>query len=601
MTIVDDVFKITTKGFDFKKKQGDRLRGAYVRRRAEYLHLHNSSWSVNRIAGQLKSEIVAIQDYIAAKDPLINDTENAPLGHLELRIGAALITLSIDHGSFGQTFFDGIRKEARANRVRWVIQIVWRAVAISSDVMWQSLGPPPRIAQAALDEILDRRLRVVEMMHFWVNSAGYGHLGRLWKISGPNGPWMDGFRIRSFEYPWVQPAEPFDTVLNGNPEWHRDVSLTPAGLLSEFNFDPPNHVRVRIPGKSSAAWKLSIDRTWINFHPITSLPPADMIQDIFIPRADFWDRCWLFCDQVGSLLNIEALWFATRRRTTKDDTFNTVMRRPDYVRLGPVVGDKHDRDILMADDTDAFFENTAVDLDDLQIGDFVRFWNSRVYELWPPYAGAWGSEFSLVMGIEVNGTSGKVERPLLRGPQVWLAGHGMHTVLYETMAAEAIEHLKTRYFAALRVVLSGNGTPDRKVDQGHVYVRWTPYENFDDSDPWWVEIPKATWHDEWGYNTQTDVLNGIPRTIAKENGGTGYSPPPNPDAVYFPLHEPAVDHTDADGDSWRAYLRQRKANSSFRLKSTSLKPLSIDARLAPGLFYRGAKATIAVVRPRVRI
>jgi hypothetical protein len=89
--------------------------------------------------------------------------------------------------------------------------------------------------------------------------------------------------------------------------------------------------------------------------------------------------------------------------------------------------------------------------------------------------------------------------------------------------------------------------------------------------------------------------------VAKEEGGAGYNPPPDPDAVYFPLFEPAVDQTDADGDSWRAYLRKRKANASFRLKSIDLKPLKIDVQLAPGLFYHGTNAKMPVVRPKVRI
>jgi hypothetical protein len=66
------------------------------------------------------------------------------------------------------------------------------------------------------------------------------------------------------------------------------------------------------------------------------------------------------------------------------------------------------------------------------------------------------------------------------------------------------------------------------------------------------------------------------------------------------LFEPVVDRTDADGDSWRAYLRKRKSTATFRLKSTTLKPIAIDGRLAQGLFYRGSGAKIPVVRPRVR-
>jgi hypothetical protein len=160
-----------------------------------------------------------------------------------------------------------------------------------------------------------------------------------------------------------------------------------------------------------------------------------------------------------------------------------------------------------------------------------------------------------------------------QGPQIELAEHGIDTKLYSAMAAEATEHLKSRFARTQFTIMAGSG--DRIVDGEHTYVLWSPYERFDNA--WWVEIPKSTWHDEWGYGTQADVLNGVPRTIAKEDGGSGYDPRPFSDAVYFPLFEPAVGLTDADGDSWRAYLRLRKANPSFRLKSTSR---SVDNRRA---------------------
>ena len=603
MSVVDDAFNTARAGLDFKKLI-DRLRGAYLRRRGESLHELNSSWNASRIATQLKAELVVVQDYLTGKDSLINDTETGKTpSHLELQVEAALIVLSIDGGTFGQRFFDGILKEALANRATWIPQIVWRAVALHSKELWESLGPPPKLRKEALDEIVDRRLRAVEQMHFNVNSVGFGSLGRSWIVSGPTGPWVDGFRGRSFEYPWVQPADKFRPILSQMPDWRLDSSQTAAGLLSEVDFDPLNHVRVRIPGMATPAWRLAPTRNWINFHPIPVMEPADVIQEMFTPRSDFWDRSWLYCDQVGSLVNIEALWFATRRRTTNDDLFNTVMKRPDYIRLGPVVGNNYG--ILMADSPDPvngdpFFENVEVDIDELQVGDFVRFWNSQIYEMLPPYTGAWGSEFSIVMGLDINGSSGKVPRPLSGGPQIWLAGHGIHTTLYNSMAAEATGYLNNRFLRARLVIASGTPSADKVIDEGHTYVRWTPYEAFDAPGAWWVEIPQSTWHDEWNYATLGDALNAVPRTVAKVDGGTGYQPPPDPDAIYFPISEPAVDQTDTDGDSWRAYLRRRKASPSFRLKSTALNPLAIDGRLAQGLFYRGSKAKIAVVRPRVR-
>jgi hypothetical protein len=94
------------------------------------------------------------------------------------------------------------------------------------------------------------------------------------------------------------------------------------------------------------------------------------------------------------------------------------------------------------------------------------------------------------------------------------------------------------------------------------------------------------------------VVDAVPRTVAHDiYGGPGYHPPPDVDAVYFPIFEPQVVMTDADGDSWRAYMRRRRT-SAFPLPN-ALKPINVDGNLAIGLFYRGTKVKIPVVRPRV--
>lgn len=599
MSVVDDAFKLATAGFDFKKAV-DRLRGAYVRRRGDFLHSRNSALSANQIATQIKAELAEVQTYLAGKDALINDTENRTAKHYDLKIGTALVTMGMLERVSPEIFFNALLKEARALRIERLPQIVWRAVAIHSDVLWKSSGPSPQLQVDALDEILDRRLCAVEQMQFTVNSFGFGKYRRDWKVQGPTGPWVDGFRGRAFEYPEVAPSLRFEPFLSQMPDWRPDVSLTPLGPITSVQYEPKvNHPPTHFRKEVDAAWEWDKDpsKPWIHFRPMSTLTPAAIIEDMMTPREDFWDRNWVYCEHVGSLVNITALGFALLRRTGNADAFNAVMNQSKYVRLGPVVGDSHDRNILMADDKDPYFENTEVAMDDLQVGDFVRFWNSRLYELLPPYGGAWGSEFSLVMGVDVDGKKGTVLRPVSGGPQVWLAGHGIHTTLYNSMASEATNYLKKRLIKP-RIFLALESN-DRHLDEGHAYVRWSPYETLDSA--WWAEIPKDKWHDEWGYNTQDDVLKAMPRTVAKENGGTGYKPPPTDDAVYFPLYEPVLDQIDADGDSWRAYLRQRKANASFRLKSNKLQELTIDGRLAPGLFYRGSNTKIPVVRPRVRI
>jgi hypothetical protein len=385
------------------------------------------------------------------------------------------------------------------------------------------------------------------------------------------------------------------------PEWQKSGET--------LVFDPPNHVVTHVPTELNAAWKaqLSTGGTgWIVYKPSTSRKPADVIIRMCEnPREDFLDRSWLLCDMVGSVVQISSLWLANHRRHGNDDAFTAVMNRtnPDgspYISLGPVIqfDGKHDLDILMCDDQDPFFENVDLELNDLQVGDFVCFWNGRIYNLLS--SGAWRNEFSYVMGIDVDGRTGNV-RVLTNGPQIFLAGHGVHTKLYNAMAAELAAILNVETFLARFVVEEKvRATPGlREVSLGpqSKAVLWSPYESFDAPGAWWVEIPPEIWNKDWSYPTIDDVLKAVPRTIAKEAGGAGYVNPPRGDAVYFPLYEPAV--AGPDGDSWRAYLRQRKANASFRPPS-ELKHLTIDGRIALGLFYRGPKTKFPVVRPRVR-
>jgi hypothetical protein len=130
-------------------------------------------------------------------------------------------------------------------------------------------------------------------------------------------------------------------------------------------------------------------------------------------------------------------------------------------------------------------------------------------------------------------------------------------------------------------------------------VQWSPYEAFDAPGAWWIKIPKDVWSGEWIYQSLDDAVKAVPRTVAKEAGGTGYNAPPDPDAIYFPLFEPQVSSS-SSGDSWHAYLDKRKADATFRAPA-KLNDLTVDGRLAQGLYYHGsAKTTIPVVRPKVR-
>ncbi len=94
MSIVDDAVKIAAAGLDFKKS-GDRFRGGYVRRRAEFLHAQSATLTASKLAAQIKAEMAVVLGYIAGKKALINDTDTAATTHLNLKSEAGLIKAQV--------------------------------------------------------------------------------------------------------------------------------------------------------------------------------------------------------------------------------------------------------------------------------------------------------------------------------------------------------------------------------------------------------------------------------------------------------------------------------------------------------------------------
>jgi hypothetical protein len=595
VSVLEDAFRGATAGLDLNKPRG-RVQGFYVRRRAIKLAVQNPRWDASQLTLQLMAERAIIASYVTAKMATLlkGPDPKSPL-HLDLATMAKVTTASSAATAFARA------ETYRITRIDWISTIIWRALAIHDDVFWKSTVPPREIATDALDEMVDRRLRVVERMTYNVNSGGQflSTSSRAWSVAGPRGPWKDTMLVRMFEYPML-PTTPFRSHLAQMPDW-QDQGKTI--MFSPANGSPPVHV----PSSIASSWRsraTSGGTIWVTFKPTAALTPAEVVRRMFeIPHENFLDRSWLFCDMVGAALSIEALWVGRARRDGNDAAFNAVMRKPDYISLGPVVRWRAPQDIdtLMADGADdAFFENTEIEFADLQVGDFVVFWNSRIYSLLS--AGAWANEFSYVMDVDADPSTGKI-RVTGTGPQVWLAGHGLHTSLYNAMASELtaqIGELLRSSRAAIAATLKANpATTMVNAPGGVKYVKWAPYEDFNTPGAWWLMIGESTWKDDWAYTTRDQAVGGIPRAIADDpDGGPGYRQPPDTKAIYFPLSEPTVGQTETDGDSWRAYLRKRKTDRAFRA-SAQLVDLTVDSRLALGLFYRGSQAKVAVVRPRV--
>jgi hypothetical protein len=253
-------------------------------------------------------------------------------------------------------------------------------------------------------------------------------------------------------------------------------------------------------------------------------------------------------------------------------------------------------DQLMADGPDdPFFENSLVEFDDLQVGDHVCFWNSRIYLQFE--SGAWGNEFSLVMNVDPDPATGRI--PITgSGPRMELAGHGIHTCRYSDMALDLANRLRFPLsFVASRA--RGAGTANQ-LDNGK-FVKWAPYEDFDPPNAWWLKLPRDIWEKQWLFSSLSDAAASVPRTVIDQpifGMGVGYRPPPDPDALYFPIFEPRVGLSMTGQDSWNFYLDRRAADPGFRAP-TKLDDLVVEADLAMGLFYRGSTAKIPTIRPRV--
>lgn len=202
----------------------DEHRAFFVWRRAALLGESHPTWVTQANHDTLKkriaSEFQAVEDFIAKHIgtlnqpgpllPVLGGSGDINPNHLDLRDLAHQRT---DEDPAGRT----VRKRAAFfSKLRWLRAwpLVWRIAALQDDV-WKP-APNDETATLRLDnpqvpkpvgpitEYLDRRLRVIERMHFNIGdfSDEFGGLGRQkWKVPGPTSPWKDSFRVRIIEYP----------------------------------------------------------------------------------------------------------------------------------------------------------------------------------------------------------------------------------------------------------------------------------------------------------------------------------------------------------------------------------------------------------------
>jgi hypothetical protein len=331
----------------------------------------------------------------------------------------------------------------------------------------------------------------------------------------------------------------------------------------------------------------STDRTyWIKYIAGTK-KPHETFATLFTPSTNFLNRAWFYCDATLSSVMIESLWFGLHRRNGDDVEFDTVCGKPDYVYLGPHVYAPSHQTLMNDDPADVYFENGMGDLPTLQLGDELVVWNHRLYD--EIAAGDWRNEYSIVMDIDTDPEHGTLDSGL------FLSGHGITTRKAADVAAELASILGNRIDVARDAVRAAIAIDPnaQKVDfMGKPrLVRWDPYGEL--STPWWVEIPRTVWLG-W-YPTKEQALAAYKRAVISDpSPGTGYAAPPDPEALYFPLWEPAIFDGGFGKDPWDVYFESRRTGMRGALKMVEVK---VDGRITPGLFYR-APSTFPTIKPQ---
>jgi hypothetical protein len=486
------------------------------------------------------------------------------------------------------TEFDRAKIAAEYLQMRYTrtSAIIWRAAGIDPNV-WQSAPNPLDVS--TLDEIVDRRLRAVERMEFNVNSAQ--DRIRTLEVQGPEGPWIDKFRARIFEYGTL-PVRYFDAWSNV-PGWEKGKT--------QLTREEP------LVGKASRAfWKVDGMR-WIECLTTdqSSPGPAEVIDRLFTASEDFVQRNVMYCPQAVTAVMLEALLFAKRRRSPSQvDTFNKIFARPKYVKLGALVRLPNERPTrLLMDDTDAddpFFSNRQIFPNELQVGDEIVVWNNYLYTVL--YAsGAWINEYSLVMNIDADPSD--VDLDLATDVEV--AGHGLTTKKIPGIQKELADELGNALKTARKLIVNTLAEDPNAVAAVHSsgryqVVYWAPYPELASIPTpaigsWWIYVSETFWKSV--APTMNDAVRAIPRCIGKDAmpHGADFRDPPDVKGIYFPLFEPIYKDDGFGSDSWKAYLVDRAVH---RLTVPKFRPIPLDSRLAPGVFFV-TETKIPGIRPQV--
>ena len=269
--------------------------------------------------------------------------------------------------------------------------------------------------------------------------------GNLQPVStSPHAGWLDGVRVRMFEYPLIEARHAANVgagEVGPTGTWHLDHAQEYL-VYNKFH---------RIRGAASTAFVPALGTGFAQTYPHDLLPggsPAAAVDELFKPSTDWWDRSWIYCDQVLAAIHIESLRFGKKRRTGNDNAFDAavIAHTRGWAQLRPLLPNVPGDPRLMADDATKppaeprLFSNGP--MPQVQLGDHVVFWNSIMYGLLSD--GAWSLENAVVVDLQSDWSSSDI------ADSTRLMGHGTD----ETFAGRFREELKRaldKMLAAARV------------------------------------------------------------------------------------------------------------------------------------------------------
>jgi hypothetical protein len=567
----------------------------FVRRRAIWLSENITDFHTEaneiELTQRITSELAEIEAYLLPRirtyeEPgTLFETGSPDDFHLDLADAAAAKSDLPPEG-----VSKSAREFAKARRER-AYAIVWRAAGIHGADLFPQNGTIDVTLELrhkkALDEVLDRRLRSVERMAYFVNGGFEWLEKRTWGtgVEGPTGPWTDGLRTRVVEYPEL-PKPPFAHLEN-------------TVMSNDWNFaeNPLTLNRAwRVPPGISESWAETSDPYEAQYVS-GAHPNATAVRGLLSPSSDFYQRSWFNCDHCASSVHLEAFMFGKHRRGD-DSVFNEVMNRsPPYVFLSSI-SDAADLDRLMADGADdQHFDNLLIDKDDLQVGDHVVVWNNYVYIAISN--GFWRNEHSFVTDI----TSTEAGSTDVDAQTTRFSGHGIPPSTLFGMTYGLADRFGKIF---LRMQFATAGATGSKLSFNGItdlLIKWNPYGEFTGPMlPWWIHISQRIWHGAWGIPDETTAALAMPGAFRRQDAGLvsqslwPIADVPE-DSFLFPLHQPVWPGLKTGQDPWREYFESRMLGT--RRPETVQLILVTQARYAAGLFSKENPSQIPVVRPRI--